>query len=70
MKMSIKRREGALDDLAHVLATATQLRELLTRVADVRSENSWESDTWRLNIERAREMLGRALAQVSRCAVI
>ena len=70
MPMNIKRRESALQDLQHVLAAATQLHDILTRVADVRSANSYESDDWHLHINRAREMLGKALADVTRNAVL
>jgi hypothetical protein len=66
--MPIKRREVALDHLAHVQASTQQLHELLTKVADVRSENGW-SDTWQSDLERARELLGKALAHVTRYAV-
>jgi hypothetical protein len=68
MTMTTRRREVALDHLAHVQATAHQLRELLTKIADVRAENGW-SDTWQAELERARELLGKALAHVTRYAV-
>lgn len=68
MSVTKRRRETALDHLAHVQAGAQQLTDLLHRVADVRAANGW-SDTWESDLMHARECLGKALAHVSRYAV-
>ena len=66
--MTPKQRSAALTSLAHAQAHAATLHDLLTRVSDIREPDG--GTTWRTDVERANEQLRRALAEVSRYAVI
>ena len=66
--MTPKQYSAALTALAHAQAHASTLHDLLSRVRDVRESEG--GTTWRADIARARELLGKALAEVSRYAIV
>jgi hypothetical protein len=67
--MTPKQRGDALTHLAHAQATAAALHTLLSRVSDVREPD--EGGTWWCaHVQRAKELLGKALAEISRYAVV
>jgi hypothetical protein len=69
-KMNPHRRECALRNIQSALATASQLNELLSKISDVRSPAAYEADTWPNDLHRAKEYLDKALAHVTRHAVL
>jgi len=67
--MTPKQRAAALSNLAHAQATAAELHSILSRVSDVREPDDGGT-AWRAHVERARELLGKAIAEVTRYAVV
>jgi hypothetical protein len=61
-------RSAALTALAHAQAHASTLHDLLTRVSTIREPDG--GTTCCTDVDRANELLRRALAEVSRYACI
>lgn len=61
------RRNAALANLGRMRADIQLLADILERVRDVRSGDSWHA--WSRHIENAHEDLRRAVADVTRNAV-
>ena len=66
--MTPKQRADALTNLAHVQAYAATLHDLISRVSDVREPDEGGS-SWCARVAHARELLGKAIAEVTRYAV-
>jgi hypothetical protein len=60
-------RSAALAALAHAQAHAATLHDLLSRCSDVREPEGGTS--WRTDVDRARQLLAKSLAEVSRYAI-
>lgn len=67
--MNSKQLSAALNAAAQSHAHAATLHDLLSRVSDVH-EPEGRPTWWRTDLDRAHELLRKALAEVSRYAVI